>query len=71
MEYGPSHQREDLKYGDPHNPRGKHTFYGPDLYAMKSSEKSKPAMESHGFYLGSAKTSGHFWQRLLATFRQG
>ncbi len=48
-------QREDIRYGDPHAPRGNHPFYGPDSFDMHQDPK-KPILESHGFYMPMDQT---------------
>lgn len=64
----PSPRREDLRYGDPHGNRGKHVFYGPDLYDINASDPSKPNMESHGFYMAQEKKSHSLWERIKEYF---
>ena len=66
----PPKEREDLRYGDPHNPRGSHEAYGPDSYAMTERETNKPPMESHGFYpaAGQPQPQPSLWQRIKAAW---
>jgi hypothetical protein len=64
-----THQREDLRYGDPHLHRGKHLYYGPDKFDMEALKEPLPALESHGFYLAGGKPPG-FWRILKSRLFQ-
>ena len=61
----PSPHREDLRYGDPHAPRGNHPFYGPDKFDMSALERieTPPTLESHGFYMADQEKE-HPWRKL-------
>ena len=60
----PSHQREDLKYGDPHLNHGDHPFYGPDKAAVLDANREDPTLETHGFYMAQETKRASRWQKI-------